>query len=113
MEEKIRVEGMGKDGKITIERVMYNNLIHCGDVTFNDIDAESHGVYPSEVLIANIALALSSGIKNTTKFSGDITRAEIVHFYNEVRLGKYNGAEALKEDIEQQIFEAQRQGRIR
>lgn len=59
-----------KEGKITIEPVILDNtrraaaykLIHCGDVTFDDRDAESRGAYPSEVLIANIALALSSGV---------------------------------------------------
>jgi hypothetical protein len=64
-----------KEGKITVERVMRPtrvnpeaiqmmtsyNLIHCGDVIFDDVDAESRGAYPSEVLIANIALAISSG----------------------------------------------------
>lgn len=49
-----------KQGKITIERVVYNR-IHIGSLSFDDIDAEKVGGYPSEVLIANIALALDAG----------------------------------------------------
>jgi hypothetical protein len=36
-------------------------VIHCGICTFQDIDAEMSGGYPSEILVANIALAISSG----------------------------------------------------
>lgn len=35
--------------------------IHCAGMTFMDIDAEKHGAFPSEVLIANIALAIKCG----------------------------------------------------
>ena len=66
-----------KEGKIIIERVIRPhrvnpeaiqmitpyNLVHVGDVTFDDVDAESRGAYPSEVLIANIALCLGAGAK--------------------------------------------------
>lgn len=65
-----------KEGKIIIERVSrpYKaapdniamltsyNLIHCGDQTFDDVEAEGRGAYPSEVLIANLALAIGAGV---------------------------------------------------
>ena len=35
--------------------------IHCGSLVFTDRDAEEHGSFPSELLIAQIALALAAG----------------------------------------------------
>jgi hypothetical protein len=40
------------------------NIIHCGALTFDDISAEEHGMYPSELLIANLSLAIMSGQAN-------------------------------------------------
>jgi hypothetical protein len=42
-----------------------------------------------------------------------ITRREVSEFYAEVAAGKYRGNEAEKERLERQIFEAQRDGRLR
>jgi hypothetical protein len=61
-----------REGAITVEwsmRVSTSNkesaikrtFIHVGPHTFNDIPAEEAGCFPSEVLIANIALALAAG----------------------------------------------------
>jgi len=42
-----------------------------------------------------------------------ITRAQIAKFYVDVNAGKYRGRDAEKDGFERQIFEAQRDGRIR
>lgn len=42
-----------------------------------------------------------------------ITRAEVTQFYKDVAAGKYRGNESEKDLMERQLFEAQRDGRIR
>lgn len=67
-----------KEGHITIEwvgrrdtkneRAAHHVMVHCGEHSFNDIPAEEAGAFPSEVLIANIALALAAGQGNKRPF---------------------------------------------
>lgn len=73
------LKALEKDGKIRIERMISpqhlntdrhipaTTVVHIGTETFDDVNAELTGSWPSEVLVARIAMALSSGQADGTR----------------------------------------------
>lgn len=77
-----------------------------------DPDAKVVGKVPLKDLAApgRAKTAAASGAPAEKPF---FTRADIAKFYADVASGKYRGRDAEKNRVEQQIFDAEREGRIR
>lgn len=72
------LKALEKDGKIKIERLIRQHsnsdrhippttVVHIGTETFDDVNAELTGSWPSEVLVARIAMALAAGQADGTR----------------------------------------------
>lgn len=81
----------------------------------NEADLD-HGATPDRIQLETLAApgrAKTAAASNAPAEKPTFTRAQISQFYADSASGKYRGREAEKNRIEAQIFEAEREGRIR